>query len=93
MTWFLNFYRCDRCRKIWTDEWSCTCDDQCPHCAFRDMTPFNSQDLTELIVEENGKFVVLHSSDEAEDDPDYEELGRFSSRDEAKEFLRSYQPN
>jgi hypothetical protein len=41
---------------------------------FRDMTPFNSEDLTELVVEEGGKFVVLRSSEEAEDDPDYEEL-------------------
>ncbi len=93
MAWLLNFYRCDRCRKIWTDEWSCACDDECPNCGFRDMSPFNSEDLTELIVEEHGKFVVLRSSDEAEDDPDYEELGRFSTRDEAKEFLRDYQAN
>jgi hypothetical protein len=84
MAWFLNFYRCDRCRKIWTDEWSCTCDDECPHCGFRDMSPFNSEDLTELIV-------VLRSPDEAEDDPDYEELGRSATRDAAKEFLRSHQ--
>ncbi|MCK1367900.1 hypothetical protein IVB47_26445 [Bradyrhizobium sp. 62] len=91
MAWFLNFYRCGRCNKIWTDEWSCTCDDQCPHCGFRDMTPFNSEDLTELIVTEGGKFVVLRSSEEAEDEPDYEELGRFATRDAAKEFLRSHQ--
>ncbi|WP_246755617.1 hypothetical protein [Bradyrhizobium sp. CCBAU 53338] len=57
------------------------------------MTPFNSEDLTELIVEENKKFVVLRSSENAEDDPDYEELGRFATRDAAKEFLRSHQPN
>jgi hypothetical protein len=56
------------------------------------MTPFKSEDLTELIVEEKGRFVVLRSSDEAEDDPDYQELGRFSTRDDAREFLRSYQP-
>jgi hypothetical protein len=56
------------------------------------MSPFNSEDLSELIVEEGGKFVVLRSSEEAEHDPDYEELGRFSTRDAAKEFLRSHQP-
>ena len=28
MAWFLNFYRCDRCNKTWTDEWSCMCDDE-----------------------------------------------------------------
>ncbi|WP_245502055.1 hypothetical protein [Bradyrhizobium guangzhouense] len=57
------------------------------------MTPFNSEDLTELIVEEGGRFVVLRSSEEAEDDPSYEELGCFTTRDTAKEFLRSHQTN
>jgi len=61
MAWFLNFYRCGRCRKIWTDEWSCTCDDECPHCGFRNMTPFNSEDLTELIVEEAIVGMLPHS--------------------------------
>ena len=93
MAWFLNFYRCGRCRKVWTDEWSCTCDDECPHCGFRDMTPFNSEDLTELIVEEGDIFIVLRSAEEAEDDPDYEELGRFPTRDAAREFLRAHQPD
>ena len=32
MAWFLNFYRCDRCSRVWKDEWSCMCDDECPHC-------------------------------------------------------------
>ena len=93
MAWFLNFYRCDRCRKVWTDEWSCTCDDECPHCGFRDMTPFKSEDLTELIVEESDGFVVLRSSEGAEDDPDYEELGRFPTRDAAKAFLGAHHPD
>jgi hypothetical protein len=57
------------------------------------MTPFNSEDLTELIVEERGKFVVLRSPETAEDEPEYEELGRFPTRDAAKEFLRSVQPD
>jgi hypothetical protein len=93
MAWFLDIYRCGRCKKVWTDEWSCTCDDECPHCGFRDMSPFNSEDLTELIVEEGEQFVVLRSSEEAEDDPDYEELGRFATRDAAREFLRSHEPH
>lgn len=89
MAWFLNLYRCDRCKRIWTDEWSCTCDDECPHCGRRDMTPFNSEDLTELVVQEGDHFVVLRSPETAEDDPDYEELGRFSTRARAEEFLAS----
>ena len=89
MAWFLNAYRCDRCKRIWTDEWSCMCDDECPHCSFRDMSPFDSEDLTELVLQEDDHFVVLRSPDTAEDDPDYEELGRFPTRAKADEFLAS----
>jgi hypothetical protein len=90
MAWFLNFYRCDRCERVWTDEWSCTCDDECPHCGRRDMTPFNSENLTEFILEEGDHFVVMRSPETAEDDPDYEELGHFPTRAAAEGFLNSY---
>jgi len=39
MAWFLNLYECDRCDCKWTDEWFCMCDDECPDCGERDMTP------------------------------------------------------
>ena len=58
MAWLLNLYKCDRCRRRWTDEWSCMCDHECPHCGRRDMTPFKSEDLTTLVEEEAGRFVV-----------------------------------
>ena len=89
MAWFLNFYRCDRCDRVWRDEWSCTCDDECPHCGARDMSPFKSDDLTELVAPDRNEFVVLRSSESAEDDPDYRELGRFPTRERAEEFLAS----
>ena len=47
MAWFLNLYKCDRCRRRWADEWSCMCDDECPHCGARDMTPYESEELTD----------------------------------------------
>ena len=87
MAWFLNFYRCARCKRIWTDEWSCMCDDECPHCGARDMSPFDTEDLTSLIEEEDKAFVVLRSPETAEDKPNYRELGRFSTRAQAEEFL------
>jgi hypothetical protein len=90
MAWFLNFYRCDRCEHAWSDEWSCTCDDECPHCGRRDMTPFDSENLTEFVVQEGDRFIVLRSPETAEDDPDYEELGRFPTRAAAEGFLNSY---
>lgn len=93
MAWFLNIYRCDRCEKVWTDEWSCTCDDECPHCGLRDMSPFNSEDLTELVVQDGDHFIALRSPETAEDDPDYEELGRFPTHAEAEKSLTSHDAN
>jgi predicted nucleic acid-binding Zn-ribbon protein len=87
MAWFLSIYRCESCGKTWTDEWSCMCDDDCPHCGCRHMTPLQSEDLTELIGKEAGEFVVLRSPETAEHDPDYRELGRFPSREQAEAFL------
>jgi hypothetical protein len=87
MAWFLNLYKCDRCRRRWADEWSCMCDDTCPRCASRDMTPYENEDLTTLIEQEGTEFVVLCSPETAEHDPDYRELGRFPSREKALEFL------
>jgi hypothetical protein len=89
MAWFLNFYDCDRCNREWTDEWSCTCEDDCPHCGARHMCPTKSEDLTDLIEQEAGEFVVSRSPETAEHDPAYRELGRFPTREKAKEFLAS----
>lgn len=63
MAWFLNFYKCGQCRRRWTDEWR---DDQCPSCGFRDMTPYKTDDLTELVEREGDEFIVLRSPDTAE---------------------------
>ena len=87
MAWFLNHYKCDKCRRRWTDEWSCMCDDECPHCGARDMIPHTSEDLTTLVEREGKQFIVLQSPETAEDDPDYRELGRFPSREAALAFL------
>ena len=87
MAWFLNFYKCARCKRRWSDEWSCMCDDECPHCGARDMTPHTSEDLTVLIEKEGDRFVVLWSPETAEDDPEYIELGRFANEQDALAFL------
>ncbi len=42
---FLNFYRCDRCSGEWVDVWSATCDDDCPQCGARHMSPYKSEDV------------------------------------------------
>lgn len=89
MTWFLNHYRCDECRRHWSDEWSCGCDDECPRCGARDMTPYRSDDLTKIVEKIGHEFVVLWSPETTEDDPDYCEVGRFPTRAQADAFLDS----
>jgi hypothetical protein len=47
MAWFRNFYRCARRGHEWTDDWSATCDDDCPACGARHMSPYQSEDIGE----------------------------------------------
>jgi hypothetical protein len=63
------------------------CDDDCPHCGARHMSPHDSEDLSTVIEECNGEFVVRWSPETAEHDPDYRELGRFPTRARAERFL------
>lgn len=42
---FRNFYRCARCAHEWIDEWSAQCDDDCPNCGARHMSPYKSEDI------------------------------------------------
>jgi hypothetical protein len=49
----------------------------------------DSDDLTVLVEPDGSEFVVLRSPDTAEHDPDYREVGRFPTREKAKEFLAS----
>ena len=51
------------------------------------MSPFDSEDLSEIVAAQEGAFVVLRSPDTAEHDPDYREIARFSTRAEAHAFL------
>ena len=56
------------------------------------MSPFKSEDLTELVIPEGKEFIVLRSPETAEHDPDYEEIGRFPTQAKAEEFLSNFDP-
>ncbi len=43
---FTNYYRCPSCANEWTDEWSAQCDDDCPSCGKRHISPYFSEDVT-----------------------------------------------
>lgn len=41
---YTNHY--EHCGRIWTDQWSCMCNDRCPACG-HEIEPFKSLDLVE----------------------------------------------
>lgn len=53
------------------------------------MCPDTSEELTTVIQAEGTDFVVLWSPETAEHDPDYRELGRFKTFQQASEFIAS----
>jgi hypothetical protein len=65
------------------------CDDECPHCGARHATTVDSDDLTVIVERDGSEFVVLRSPDTAEHDPDYREVGRFPTHEQANKYLAS----
>jgi hypothetical protein len=70
-------------------DWSCTCDDDCPSCGARHMSPVESDDLTRIIERRRGMFVVWRSTPSAEHSPDYREVIEFPTFEQAATFLGS----
>jgi hypothetical protein len=87
MAWFRNHYRCDRCDGTWADEWSSMCDDDCPTCGVRHMSPCHSDDLTNVVEQWAHLFVVLRSPASAEEAADYEYIASFPTLKLAKAFM------
>jgi len=87
MAWYLNRYECSRCGSDWQGEWSCMCDDDCPQCGARHMSPADSDDLTEIIVKDGDEFVVMQSPETAEHCANYRKLGRFPTLAAVEAFL------
>jgi hypothetical protein len=51
------------------------------------MSPYESNDLTEIIEEREGAFVVLRSPQAAEHLPDYYKVAKFLTHEQAKSYL------
>ena len=88
MAWFRNYYRCEQCRSEWEDEWSSMCEDDCPTCGSRHMTPYDGDDLTRIIEEREGEFIVYRSPATAEHYPNYERIAKFPTLKQAKIYVR-----
>lgn len=41
---FVNYYTCPRCGEKWTDTYQSQCDDDCPKCGMRHISPEESED-------------------------------------------------
>lgn len=41
---FRNHYKCPACGHEWSDVWSAQCDDDCPSCGTRHISPHSSDD-------------------------------------------------
>jgi hypothetical protein len=65
------------------------CDDDCPACGTRHISPDDSDDLAEIVNEDNGQFAVLVSPETAEHNPAYREVARFATEKLANEFLEA----
>ena len=91
LAWFSNQYLCDSCDHTWESEWSCMCDDDCPFCGARHISPSESDDMTAILRKERGDFVVLRSPDDAEHKPLYEEVDRFGNLQAAEAYLAGMQ--
>ena len=87
MAWFRYHYHCSDCGEEWDDEWSCSCDDDCPECRSRHWSPVSSDDLTWLIKPKDGVFLVLESPVEAAHKPGYIERAVAFSRETALEYV------
>jgi hypothetical protein len=63
------------------------CEDDCPYCGARHMTPYGSDDLTEIVELRDGTFVVLQSPETAEHHPAYLECATFPTLDQVQAYL------
>lgn len=47
MALYLNEYTCPSCSHEWEDHWDSGCNDTCPECGLREITPVNSTKVSE----------------------------------------------
>lgn len=85
MAWYLKYYKHSECGTVWTDKWSCACNDHCPECD-AEIEPYRWKDLT-VVVKDNGDetWTVLASPVSAEDRPNYAATD-FDSKWKARRF-------
>lgn len=85
MAWYIKYYRHTECRTIWTDEWSCACNDHCPKCN-AEIEPYDWEDVSVITEEVSvGKWIVRVSPLTASDHPAYNNR-TFTTKRRAHQF-------
>lgn len=94
MSWYNNRYVCPDCNATWDSDWSCGCDDECPECEARNISPVSSDDLTVAVEPaDDGSWTIWRSPADAEDEPRYMLVGIFKPKRSGKfKFLPSERP-
>ncbi len=54
-----NFYRCPQCGHEWKDDWDSQCDDDCPKCGCRHVSPYKSEEIGQTDMPQHCKTVRL----------------------------------
>ena len=65
------------------------CDDDCRTCGNRHISPYDSDERTQIIEPRGASFIVLRSAGSAEHSPDYEEIASFPTMKAAEAFVGS----
>ena len=88
MAWYLNYYSCGKCGYGWDDEWSNCNADECPKCGAQHCNPTRTDDLTFVVKQEGGAFIVYESPVDAVDDPNYVAVANCSNEQSAQEIVQ-----
>ena len=87
MAWFRHHYYCAACDGTWLLHCAGPEVDDCPFCHAREVMPYRTDDWTLIIEQDVDGFVVLASRDTADDDPDYQAVATFPTREQAQAYL------
>lgn len=41
-SWFINYYKCPKCKSKWDDQWDSKVDDDCGECGYKNISPYKS---------------------------------------------------
>lgn len=86
--WVKDWLFCPNCGHKNITQFAAMCDDDCPMCGERHMSPIKSSDLTEILKPYDGAFAIFRSDDSAEHLPNYRVVEIFGTYNEGLRKMR-----